>query len=145
MANANRTLKELAAPDVNHQPLCIEYSTLDVNINFKLKSELIQLLPTYHGLSGEDPHKHQKELHIACATFRPQGVSDDQVKLRAFPFSLKDAAKDWLYDLPSRSITTWNAMKEQFLQKYFLVSRTENIRKEIYDIRQFDGETLYEY
>ena len=92
-----------------------DYTTLDANTNFELKSGLIQLLPIYHGLYGEDPQKHLKELHIVCASFIPQGVSEDQVKLRDFPFSLRDATKDWLYNLPSRSISTWNAMKEQFL------------------------------
>ena len=29
MANNNKTLKELAALDLNQQPLCIEYPTLD--------------------------------------------------------------------------------------------------------------------
>ena len=53
-----RTLKELAAPDLNQQPLCITFPTLDATITFELKSGLIHLLPTFHGLAGEDPHKH---------------------------------------------------------------------------------------
>ena len=50
MANNNKTLKELAAPDVTYQPLCIEYPDLDVD--FELRSGLIHLLPKYHGLAG---------------------------------------------------------------------------------------------
>ena len=88
----NRTLKELAAPDVTYQPLCIQYPDLDVP--FELKSGLIHLLPKFHGLVGEDPHKHLKEFHIVCSTMRPQGISEEHIKLRAFPFSLQDAAKD---------------------------------------------------
>ena len=61
---ANRTLKELAAPDVTYQPLCIQYPNLDAD--FELRSGLIHLLPKYHGLAGEDPHKHLKEFHVAC-------------------------------------------------------------------------------
>ena len=53
MANPDRTLKELAAPDVAYQPLCIQYPDLDVD--FELKSGLIHLLPKFHGLAGEDP------------------------------------------------------------------------------------------
>ena len=65
MANtANKSLKELAAPDLNHQPLCIDYPNLDAS--FKLRSGLIHLLSTFHGLAGEDPHKHLKEFHIVC-------------------------------------------------------------------------------
>ena len=69
---------------------------------------------TFHGLAGEDPHKHLKELHVVCTSMKPTGVTEDQIKLRAFPFSLNDSTKDWLYYLPSRSIKTWNEMKRLF-------------------------------
>ena len=87
----NQTLKELAAIDLNQQPLCITFPTLDFTTTFELKSGL---LPTFHGLAGEDPHKHLKELHVVCTSMKPTGLTEDQIKLRAFPFSLKDLAKD---------------------------------------------------
>ncbi|XP_048229526.1 uncharacterized protein LOC125370008 [Ricinus communis] len=115
---ANRTLKELAAPDLNQQSLCITFP--NIAVDFELKSGLIHLLPSFHGCAGEDPHKHLKEFHI-------------------------DKARDWLYYLPSSSITTWNEMKRLFLDKFFPATRAANIRKEICGITQFTGETLYEY
>ena len=90
----NQTLKELASPDLNQQPLCTTFPTLDAATTFELKSGLINLLPTFHGLAGEDPHKHLKELHVVCTSMKPKGVTEDQIKLRAFMFSLKDLAKD---------------------------------------------------
>jgi hypothetical protein len=39
--HGNRTLKELAAPDLNQQPLCITFPTLDVTTTFELKSRLL--------------------------------------------------------------------------------------------------------
>jgi hypothetical protein len=89
----NRTLKELAAPDLNQQPLCITFPTLEATITFELKSGLIHLLPTFYGLIGEDPHKHLKELQVVCTSMKPTGVTEEQIKLRAFLFSLKDLAK----------------------------------------------------
>ena len=76
---------------------------------------------------------------------RSTGVTEEQIKLRAFPFPLADSAKEWLYYLPSETITTWNRMKKAFLGRYFLASKAANIRKEICRIRQYNGETLYEY
>ena len=108
----NQTLKELAAPDLNQQSLCITFPTLDATTTFELKSGLIHLLPIFHDLVGEDPHKHLKELHVVCTSMKPTGVTEDQIKLRVFPFSLKDSAKDWLYYLPSGSIKTWSEMKK---------------------------------
>ncbi|KAL0354716.1 UNVERIFIED_CONTAM: hypothetical protein Sradi_3918500 [Sesamum radiatum] len=89
--NSERTIKEMTSLDLNQQPLCIEYPTLDVD--FELKTGLIRLLPTFRGLAGEDPHKHLKEFHVVCSGMRPQGVTEEQVKLRAFPFSLGEKAK----------------------------------------------------
>ena len=54
----NRTLRELAAPELIHQPLCNTFPTLVENNSFELKSGLIHLLPSFHGLSGEEPYKH---------------------------------------------------------------------------------------
>ncbi|GJS80309.1 DNA-directed DNA polymerase, partial [Tanacetum coccineum] len=67
----------------------------------KTAKRLIHLLPTFHGLAGEDPHKHLKEFHVVCSTMKPREVTEEQIKLHAFPFSLVDKAKDWLYYLPS--------------------------------------------
>ncbi|XP_019150696.1 PREDICTED: uncharacterized protein LOC109147552 [Ipomoea nil] len=139
----NRTLRELAAPNLNLQPLCITIPNLEVD--FALKSGLIHLLPIFRGLAGEDPHKHLKEFQVVCAGMKPRGVTDEHISLRAFPFSLKDKAKDWLYNLPPNSVNTWNDVKKLFLEKFFPASRATNIRKEIYGIRQCTGETLYEY
>ena len=93
----HRTLKELASVDINCQPLCIQYPNLDTN--FELNSGLIHLLPKFHGLVGEDPHKHLKELHVVCSTMKLQGINEEHIMLRAFPFSFNGIAKDWLYYL----------------------------------------------
>nr|XP_027086658.1 uncharacterized protein LOC113708398 [Coffea arabica] len=140
---APRTLRELATPNVNQQPLCITFPNTEEA--FELKSGLIHLLPTFRGIAGEDPHKHLKEFHVVCSTMKPQGVTEDHIKLRAFPFSLADKAKDWLFYLPSGSITTWEELKRRFLEKFFPASRAANIRKEICGVRQANGEILYEY
>ncbi|XP_042387373.1 uncharacterized protein LOC121979449 [Zingiber officinale] len=136
------TLRELAAPYGSHQPLCIEYPELEVD--FELRSGIIHLLPKFHGHSGEDPNRHLQEFHVVCSTMKPQGISEEDIKLRAFPFSLADAAKDWLFYLPSGTITCWSDMRRVFLDKFFPASRTASIRKSICGIQQATGETLHE-
>ncbi|RDX98203.1 hypothetical protein CR513_18912, partial [Mucuna pruriens] len=70
MENNERTLKELATPDVVYQPWCIQYPQLEPAQTYELKYGLIHLLPKCHGLAGEDPHKHLKEFHVVCSTMR---------------------------------------------------------------------------
>nr|XP_027118746.1 uncharacterized protein LOC113735989 [Coffea arabica] len=144
MANT-QTLRELATPELTHQPLCITFPTLAENTSFELKSGLIHLLPSFHGLSGEEPHKHVKEFEIVCSSMKPPGVTEEQIRLRDFSFSLKDAAKDWLYYLPAGSIITWAQLKKKFLEKFFPTSRAASLRKEICSIKQYSGESLYDY
>ncbi|KAK9681586.1 hypothetical protein RND81_10G012900 [Saponaria officinalis] len=76
---------------------------------------------------------------------KPDGADDEYLMLRAFPFSLKDAARDWLYYLPPNSMTTWQTMKEVFLAQYFPTSQSSLLKKQISNIEQLDGETMYEY
>ncbi|RDX86435.1 hypothetical protein CR513_32233, partial [Mucuna pruriens] len=118
MENNDRILKELAIPDVVYQPWCIQYSQLEPTQTYELKSGLIDLLPKFHGLAGEDPHKHLKEFHVVCSTIRPQGIPKDYIKMKAFPFSLDGAVKDWLYLQPAL-FNTWGDMKCIFLESSF--------------------------
>jgi len=138
-----RTLREMAAPDFTYESLCIQYP--DEDVPYVLKIGLIHLLPKFHGLAGEDPHKHLKEFHIVCSTMKPPDVQEDHIFLKAFPHSLEGVAKDWLYYLAPRSITSWDDLKRVFLEKFFPASRTTAIRKDISGIRQLSGESLYEY
>ena len=129
MANNNRTLKELTAPDLDQQPLCIQYPQLEVA--FELKSGMIPHFPTFHGFTGKDPNKHLKEFHVVCSCMKPTGIFEEKVNMKAFSFSFTDSAKEQLYYFPSGTVTTWNEMKNLFPEKYFPTSKAANIRKEI--------------
>ena len=94
-------------------------------------------------MPGDDPYKHLKELHVVCSTMKPQNVSEDHIKLRAFPFSLDEIEKDWLYYLGPGTVNSWIDMRKLFLEKFFPASRTATLRKEISDIRQNNQETLW--
>ncbi|RDX59866.1 hypothetical protein CR513_61811, partial [Mucuna pruriens] len=117
----------------------ISTAGIDLNIRAQVWAHTL-----FHDLAGEDPHNHLKEFHMVCFTMKPQGILEDYIKMKAFLFPLDGAVKDWLY-LQLVVFTTWGEMKRMFLEKFFLVSRTAAIRKEIYGIRQHLGETLHEY
>ncbi|KAA0062400.1 retrotransposon gag protein [Cucumis melo var. makuwa] len=92
-----KTLRELAEPDEDQRPLCIVIPP--TTQPFELKPGLIHLLPIFKGSSREDPYKHLKDFHMVCDSMRPHDISKEQLNLRAFPFSLTDVAKRWLYYL----------------------------------------------
>ena len=79
-----------------------------------------------------------------CDTFKHNGASDDAIRLRLFPFSLRDKAMGWLNALPTRSITTWDDLAQKFLAKFFPPAKTAKLRNDITSFLQFDNESLYE-
>ncbi|KAL4287667.1 hypothetical protein AHAS_Ahas19G0209100 [Arachis hypogaea] len=97
------TLKEAGAPDLDLQPLQILYPALDPN--FELKSGMINFLPKYNGLPGEDPLKHLKDFQVTCATARRHGADEAAVLVFAFPFSLEEKAKEWFYTQPGEALS----------------------------------------
>ncbi|CAN6557456.1 unnamed protein product [Malus baccata var. baccata] len=144
----NRTLKELSASGLdNATPLCIQYprAAQGKTDEFELKSSLLHHIPKYHGLSMEDPNKHLKEFEVVCSSMTPVNVDGNILKMKAFPFSLMDKAKDWLYELAPGTVTSWESMKRAFLEKFFPTSRIILLRKKISGIQQEEGESFPTY
>ncbi|KAH9723597.1 hypothetical protein KPL70_007175 [Citrus sinensis] len=140
---AEKTLREYFSPLAANQPSCIVLPQTTAT-HFELKPSVIQLLPSFHGLEREDPYLHIKEFLDICSTFRFQNFNDESIKFLMFPFSLKDKAKAWLNSLPAGSISTWDELSNKFLTKFFPMSKTYALRREIIDFYQREGEQFYE-
>ncbi|CAN6711842.1 unnamed protein product [Malus baccata var. baccata] len=148
MAMDNRTLKELSASRLdNAAPLCIQYPTAaqGKTEEFELKSSLLHHIPKFHELSMEDPNKHLKEFEVVCSSMTLVNIDGSILKMKAFPFSLMDKAKDWLYELAPGTVTSWESMKRAFLEKFFPTSRIILLRKKISGIQQEEGESFPTY
>src|SRR4051812_38073837 len=104
-----KSLRELFSPISTSIPSCIILPKSTAT-HFELKSNIINLLPNFYGLDREDPYLHIKEFLDICSTFKFQNFTDDSVRLRLFPFSLKDKAKSWLNSLPTGSIKKWETL-----------------------------------
>ncbi|CAN6679387.1 unnamed protein product [Malus baccata var. baccata] len=65
--------------------------------------------------------------------------------MKAFPFSLLEKAKDWLYELAPGTVTSWESMQRAFLEKFLLTSRVILLRKKISGIQQSPGESFPSY
>ncbi|KAM1306647.1 hypothetical protein ACFX2H_009003 [Malus domestica] len=112
---------------------------------FKLKSSLLHHIPKFHGMSMEDPNKYLKEFKVVCSSMTPVNVNGSILKMKAFPFSLLEKAKDWLYELAPGTVTSWESMKRAFLEKFFPTSRVILLRKRISGIQQNQGESFPTY
>ena len=107
-----RTLNDYLQPTRSSAPSCIIFPTNANNFNFK--PIMISLLPKFHGLDSENPYLHFNEFKEVCSTFHDQSCNEEIIRLKLFPFSLKDKAKTWLNSLRPRSIGTFKRCKLNF-------------------------------
>ncbi|KAF7841742.1 uncharacterized protein G2W53_004040 [Senna tora] len=142
----NRNVSDYATPKLDGLQHSIRRPSIEAN-NFEIKPATIQLLQANGQFGGspiEDPNNHILNFLEICDTFKHNGVSDDAIRLRLFPFSLRDKAKVWLQSLPEGSISTWEELAQQFLTKYFPPGKTAKMRNKITSFVLLDNESLHE-
>jgi len=72
------------------------------------------------------------------------GINDDHIKLLLFPFSLEGSTTNWLNSHPHHSLTTWEEVKDKFLNQFFLESRVEAIKERIVNFKHAPTESLFD-
>ena len=73
----------------------------------------------FGGSPFEDPNGHLLNFLQLCDTIKMKGMDHNVIRLKLFPFSLRDKARNWFHNLMSGSIDTWGALVEVFLTKKF--------------------------
>jgi len=81
-------------PTRTNTPSCIVFPPDTSNFNFK--PGIIQLLPILYSLDLENSYLHLREFEEVCNTYNDLNCSLNTIRLKLFPFSLKDKAKTWL-------------------------------------------------
>ncbi|RVW86076.1 hypothetical protein CK203_038036 [Vitis vinifera] len=95
-------------------------------------------------MESENPYAHIKEFEDVCNTFQEGGASIDLMRLKLFPFTLKDKAKIWLNSLRPRIIRTWTDLQAEFLKKFFPTHRTNGLKRQISNFSAKENEKFYE-
>ena len=91
---------------------------------------MIQSSVQFYGMLNEYSNVWPNLLEI-CDTLKYNGVSNDALRLRLFPFTLKEKARAWLKSQPPDSFTNWDDLTRAFLVKYFPPSKTAKVVKEL--------------
>ena len=139
--NARKRLSDYARP-VLKRPVTRIYAPLTGGANFRIDSHVMSMLPIFHGKPSEDPYRHVDELCQVCEINHLQNVLADTMKMKLFPATLRDRAKDWFLKL-GKEFTSWTEMEEEFLRKYYSIGKTTSIRKAIHEFTQGTSETFH--
>ncbi|XP_073121491.1 uncharacterized protein [Henckelia pumila] len=141
-----RSMMDLALPNNEGARPSIIRPTVAAN-HFEIKPAILQMIQNTLQFGGsviDEPYVHITNFLEICDTFKIQGVSDDAIRLRLFPFSLRDKAKAWLTNLPAGSITSWDDLAKSLFTKYFPPSKSMKLRADITTFSQGEQETFYE-
>ena len=85
----------------------------------------------FSGLTSEDAATHINNFADLCDMQKKKDMDNDIVKLKLFPFLLRDSAKTWFSSLPKNSIDSWNKCKDAFISKYFPPAKIISLRNEL--------------
>ena len=89
--NAFRSMRDHMHPPRMSAPSCIVPPIEQMVI----RPYLVPLLPTFHGMESDNPYSHIREFEEVCNTFKEEIAIVDLMRLKLFPFTLKDKAKIW--------------------------------------------------
>ncbi|GKC89710.1 reverse transcriptase domain-containing protein [Tanacetum coccineum] len=138
-----RTMPELLqAPTVGYIDSIVIPAILAEN--FELKVGLLTLVTSsqFHGFERDDPYSYIRWFNKITSTLKYKNVPHDAIKLILFPFSLEGAARIWLEKEPHRSIHTWEDLVSKFVNYFFPLSRTTNLKNDIMNFQQRFNETF---
>ena len=121
---------------------CIRYPNILIR-SFELKHSVLNCLPSFYGLKNGDPYNYLNDFHVICQTFKYEFFLDEDVNLRLLLFSLKDRVSSWFNMLPTNSITTRELIVTKFLNKYFIVHKTNIIRRKISEFTHREDDQFF--
>jgi hypothetical protein len=124
---------ELCPPDVVDLPINLQ----DARRPFKIKVSTIEMVQHSPFTGKEDLNLHLQAFVQLCQIFYEDGVTQDQMRARLFPFSLLEKALRWFHTLPAESKQDWEALMRN-------LTTTQSLRNKIDTFVQLPMETIAE-
>ncbi|XP_048231313.1 uncharacterized protein LOC125370323 [Ricinus communis] len=122
---AAKPLWEYGVPDATTGAMSSILRPAITATHFELKPQFIQFISndSFSGGVNDCPINHIDSFLEKCDTFKINNVSDDAIRLRLFPFSLRDRAKEWLKDEGINTFDSWDKLVKAFLAKFKRLQR----------------------
>ena len=96
----------------------------------------------FSGSPNQDAASHLNTFIELCDMQKKKDVDNDIVKLKLFPFSLRDRAKIWPSSLPRNNIDSWDRCKDAFITRYFPPVKNISLRNQIMNFKQLEHENV---
>ncbi|KAL2532014.1 Uncharacterized protein Adt_05365 [Abeliophyllum distichum] len=92
--DGNMPMAQFLTPAATLDRSSIVYPAFSRN-DFQLRADLINLFSNnleFYGKANENPNTHLSRFLRMCRNFQFQGVNEDAIQLRLFPYTLRDGA-----------------------------------------------------
>ncbi|KAL4283785.1 hypothetical protein GQ457_16G021310 [Hibiscus cannabinus] len=142
----NRSIRDHLLPDLGNLNPGIVTPEIQA-AQFELKPVMFNMLNSigqFGGLPHEDARQHLRSFIEVCDSFRQQGVHEDVLRLKLFPYSLRDRARLWFNSIPSGSVESWDDLCRNFIIRYSSTVMIDKLRNDITSFCQTDDESMYE-
>jgi hypothetical protein len=70
------------------------------------------------------------------------GVTQDQMRARLFPFSLLEKALKWFHSQPAETVQNWNALMRAFMKEYYSPGKTQSLHNKIATFARYPTEII---
>jgi hypothetical protein len=134
-------IRELCTLDIIDLPIL---NLAEIGRPFEIKTSTIRMVPHSPFTGKEDPNLHLQAFVQLCQTFNRDGVTQDQMRARLFPFSLLGKALQLFYSQPAETVQDWNALMRAFMKEYYSPGKTQSLRNKIATFAQYPMETITE-
>jgi hypothetical protein len=136
-----RKIGELCTPNIIDLPIL---NLEEIGSPFEIKTSKIRMVQHSPFTGKEDPNLHLQAFIQLCQTFNMDGVTQDQMRVRIFPFSLLGKALQWFHSQPAETVQNWNALMKAFIKEYYSPGKTQSLRNKIATFAQYPTETISE-
>ena len=96
----------------------------------------------FTGDGTKHPDEHLIYVDEVCGLFMLAGLPRDEVKVKAFPLSLKVKALTWYRLCDDIGTWDWNRLKMEFHQKFYRMHLIHHDRNYIYNFWPHEGENI---
>jgi hypothetical protein len=96
----------------------------------------------FAGGLDENPYKHLQDFEEICATLMISGMNHETLKWKAFLLSLMGWEKQWYKLHVSSCHGSSFILKDQFCFVFFPLSKIIDLRNEVLNFTQKEGESL---
>ncbi|XP_076952077.1 uncharacterized protein LOC143625691 [Bidens hawaiensis] len=98
----------------------------------------------FHGREDEDAPAHINRLTRVFKTFNLQGANEDVIFLHLILFTLSGRAATWIDSQLTGAFTTWEALRNAFIKKYFPPAKASRLFDQIHSFHMEPDEAYYQ-